>query len=50
MRELLKYLTCNSSHDPRSGYGCIKNLSESELFKRPEYFKMIVKEILGNDD
>ena len=50
MRELLKYLTCNSSHDPRSGYGWIKNLSESELFKSTEYFKMIVKEILGIDE
>ena len=48
MRELLKHLTCNFSHDPHSGYGWIKDLSQSCLFKSPAYFKSLVKEILGN--
>ena len=48
MRELLKHVTCNFSHDPHSGYGWIKDLSQLYLFKSPEYFKSLVKEILGN--
>ena len=48
MRELLKHLTCNFSHDPHSGYGWIEDLSQSYLFKSPAYFKSLVKGILGN--
>ena len=48
MRELLKHVTCNFSHDPHSGHGWIKDLSQLYLFKSPEYFKSLVKDILGN--
>ena len=51
MRELLKHRTCNFSHDPHSGHGCINtSYSNSELLKNPDYFKKVVEDILSCDN